>query len=92
MLKEEYKEVTEIITHKKLVKSTRICDVCNTVIFDPYWKVLTHHSDWGNDSVDSFKNYDCCSPACVTDMFEKYMQDSNSRYNTKTFEVEHIPG
>jgi hypothetical protein len=34
---------------------------------DPYWSWHNfdrHHSDWGNDSVESRESYDACSPEC----------------------------
>lgn len=50
--------------------------------------VTTHHSDWGNDSVDSFKDKHVCSAECLRKAFEDYLANDVREYRTACFEVE----
>ena len=50
--------------------------------------VTTHHSDWGNDSVDSFEDKHICSAECLRKAFEDYIANDVREYRTACFEVE----
>ena len=48
-VKKEYETKTHTVTENVLIKETRYCDVCNKEIDikKSYWKLTTHHNDWG---------------------------------------------
>lgn len=89
-VKKEYETKTQTVTEKILVKETRFCDVCNKVIGNKngYWKLTTHHNDWGNDSYESVEKFDVCSAKCLVTKFDEYLKSSEKGYNTQCFEVE----
>jgi len=78
------------------------CDVCGkdikpTVLprrygepFYDYYEVIMQHNDWGNDSVDSYKHFDACSPDCAYTLWKQYIRDSAGSFNTMCIDVEHI--
>ena len=92
---EETREVTVV----QKVVTGRVCDVCGAAIVPDakangaynYFKVTTHHYDWGNDSVDSLERFDLCGPGCVMAFTEKYVQGAyDEPVNTKAIEIEHV--
>lgn len=88
-VKKEYETKTHMVTEKVLVKETRYCDICGKEIgeYESYWELTTHHSDWGNDSCDSYENFDVCSKECMREKFEEYLESSDNKYNTMCFDV-----
>ena len=61
------------------------CDMCKKEILNEedyksefrtkmshYYKVTTHHHDWGNDSIDSYNYIDICSESCLFNFLKKY--------------------
>ena len=91
-VKKDYEIKTHTVTEKVLIKEKRYCDICNKEIENnkSYWKLTTHHSDWGNDSIESYEYFDVCSKECMRNKFEEYLEDSgDDRYsNTMCFDVE----
>lgn len=86
----------EKITEKRLVETDVvisnkvICDVCGKEIKkQDFWRVTTHHYDWGPDIIESYEYYDCCSEECLNTKFYNYVEESAGGYNTMHFEVEH---
>ena len=62
------------------------CDVCGKII-DPgqsFWDLSTSHSDWGNDSIDSHREFDLCSEKCVQTKLKDYFRDCE-RSDTQSF-------
>jgi hypothetical protein len=61
---------------EKKVLSKVTCDVCKKEIKkgEEYYNVTTHHNDWGNDSVDSFKDFDICSDDCLKVKFVEFVK------------------
>ena len=51
------------------------CDRCGNDIKESevYYNVVTHHNDWGNDSIDSYKDFDLCSD-CYLPFTENYFE------------------
>lgn len=88
-------KVREVVVGKK-------CDVCHENIPPtergysrksfPYYNITTHHSDWGNDSVDSFEYYHACSPECALKFATEYITNCYNGRNSKTIEIEHCDG
>lgn len=92
----ERKEVTHVEVEEVIVG--RKCDICNKEItkFDNtgnynYFLIHVWHNDWGNDSIESHRYMDACSPECVLKYVEEYVQNSyNHPYNSKHIEIKHI--
>lgn len=87
MVKYEKKEHT-------IIKETPvkvICDVCGNEVNPKNWfRITTSHSDWGNDSIDSYESFDVCSDKCAVMFASKYLKDAyEDEYNTKDIEIEH---
>ena len=92
---------TKEVIHKQIEDVTvgRICDCCGKRIEvvrklpfgDEYnfFHISTHHSDWGNDSIDSWESYDACSPECAVKMAEAYLSKSFRGINTHEIQIEH---
>lgn len=102
---EEVRELVEVKeTRSKVVAEVRRCDICGKVIFDSrnklnyelmkgsfhWWRLMTCHSDWGKDSLDSVERFDVCSPECLETKFKEYLAESGSRINTMEFNVRHM--
>lgn len=94
-------EAKKILVIRECVVGKK-CDICGKEIpprvtpyrfgepvYD-YYEVTTHHNDWGNDSVDSYKHFDACSPDCAYKLWEEYIRDSSAARNTMCIKVEHI--
>lgn len=89
-IKKEYEVKTHTVTERVCVKQTIHCDVCDGVIDDnaAYWELTTGHHDWGNDSIESIKDFDICSEECLRKKFDEYVKKSGKDdYNTMYFEV-----
>lgn len=92
----ERKEVT--VTQIENVLIGRKCDFCGKdILVDPriqchnYFRITTHHSDWGNDSIESYQDYDACSADCAIQCAERYLKAAEqSGINTKTIEIVHV--
>lgn len=94
----ETKEITKVVKEEVTIK--RICDNCGKEIAISrktgygnkynYFRIATHHSDWGNDSIESYEIYDACCPKCALEMTEKYLTKAYPGHNTKEIEIEHV--
>jgi hypothetical protein len=62
------------------------CDVCEKQIERGsfFFRVLTGHRDWGNDSCESQKWFDICSQECLQAMYKKFDTMSDA---TKYIEI-----
>ena len=79
----------------------KTCDVCSKDIpptsrefprtMHPYYRISTHHNDWGNDSVDSYEYFHACSPACAMKFTEEYLKDFDKQHS-RCIEIEHVSG
>ena len=89
----EKKEVTKI--EDVVIKEEVYCDECGKLIQPQKWffgetvykgfTVITHHSDWGNDSVDSYQHLDICSKECLHKNISEYYKGDYS--NTAEYEI-----
>lgn len=96
----ETREITKVMMEEVTVE--RICDNCGKEITVShitglgnqynYFRITTHHHDWGNDSIDSYESYDACCPECALEMTKKYVTNAYEGCNTKTIEIEHVRG
>jgi len=81
------------VTHKEKVVIGTICDECEKEILNEqdfqdrlrkrmshYFEVSTHHNDWGNDSIDSYEDYDICSEKCLLEFLRKYFDGKDCSY------------
>ena len=75
----EIKEDVKITTQKV---TGHICDNCGFIekdasIYDDTWLSFSMaHQSWGNDSCESYKNYDVCSPKCFLELGLKEGKDN----------------
>lgn len=91
-------KIMKTIIEKECVISKR-CDVCGKDIppasksfpreLTPYYKIKTHHNDWGNDSIESYEYKDACSPECALKICQEYIPYRFKGNNSRTIEVEH---
>ena len=82
------------IVVKKECKVTGVkCDICGKIIpatslyiqkESKYFRVITGHHDWGNDSHESIEHKDIC-PECIDAFVSKYLKDA---YRSEYIEVE----
>lgn len=77
------KAITEEVTDLEYIK----CDSCGEKIKERerFWKVMTGHNSWGNDSVDSIEHNDICDK-CIGDFSKDYFTGAD--YGTEYFEAE----
>ena len=85
------------------------CDVCKKKIYEKrlsepgfstygnrveWFDITTGHCDWGNDSVDSIKEWHACSPECVNSFMKDYYDHSYGKCgcNTHYINIEHRYG
>jgi hypothetical protein len=61
------------------------CDACQKEISDAYFDVVTSHSDWGNDSIDSVENFDFCSLECLMPHMSAFFKKAGG---TEQYEIE----
>lgn len=88
MVKYEKKEHT-------IIKETPvkvICDICWKEVDPNNWfRITTSHHDWGNDSIDSYEQFDACSHKCAISFVNDYLREAyENEYNTKDIEIEHM--
>ena len=65
----------------EVVKEEKVsCNMCKKVLEErePYYEITTHTNSWGNDSIDSYENYDICEE-CITKFLEEYIKSIKSR-------------
>lgn len=89
MLKKEITTETKVVRYEK--PTERLCDICGKPVNPHNWfRITTSHSDWGNDSIESYETGDACSPECVLKFTREYVEDSfDNEHNTKVIEIEH---
>ena len=63
------------------------CDICGKEITGKFWRLTTHHHDWGNDSIESYERFDLCSRECINRALDDYIDDCE-KSNTQCFELE----
>jgi len=89
MKRKKYEE--KMVKQRVAVETKVYCDVCGKEITrdnkDAGYDVQTHHSDWGNDSVDSFEYFDLCSIECLTKHMNEYFNDECIR-RTSAYDIE----
>lgn len=59
-------------------------------IYD-YYRITTHHHDWGNDSIESYKYTDCCCIECALKFIKLYWNGctKSTPWPTKELEMKH---
>jgi hypothetical protein len=76
-------EKKEVIKIQKVLKSVK-CDTCkcdiNGTDLDHFYEVETSHSLWGNDSIESHKEFEFCSWECLTNHQGNYFAFADDTY------------
>ena len=71
--------VEKVIKTKRMVTGVK-CDICGKVMpikrdnESRYFRVITGHNDWGNESCESIEQKEIC-PNCIDKFVSKYLQD-----------------
>ena len=78
-------EKEKVVVEREIIKGVE-CDVCKRKIDRTYWKLSTHHHDWGNDSIESYEDFDLCSPECINVKLNEYYEKCKRSY-TQAFEL-----
>lgn len=91
-------EETVTVTENRVVGHQIYCDECEKLIADTtvslpkydvqYWEVTIGHYDWGNDSCDSIEGRHYCSRDCLKKAFDKYIEQTENRQNSRYFEIQ----
>lgn len=79
----EYKEVT-YKRYTDVIKSVT-CDGCGKTekeLPESWYEFSGHHSDWGNDSIDSYEYYHSCSAECYLKALVKAVEEFKRYENT----------
>lgn len=92
---------TKSYTEKRKIKTREkiICDVCGCVIYDTdqdqeqkgikFYRTTMYHSEWGNNSIDSFEYDDICSGPCLLSKVTEYAKDAEGNYPSMELEIEY---
>ena len=56
-------------------------------IYD-YYRITTHHHDWGNDSIESYEYFDCCCIDCALKFIARYWDGCTKSKPWPTLELE----
>lgn len=84
------KEIERKTIQREVVE--RKCNICGKLIDPSNWfRIITSHHDWGNDSIESVESRDSCSAACTNEFSNEYINGSySSKFNTKKIEITHM--
>lgn len=66
--------------YKKIVKEVNEfdcyeCDHCKKPMKEPYESLVSCHEEWGNDSIDSYRNLEVCSYDCFLKVVSAFLND-----------------
>lgn len=93
MIKSERKECT----YFKDVAISGTCDNCGANIVKKeddlydYFRTITHHYDWGNDSCESYEAQEFCCWACLMKGIEKYWKSEYPhRSDSREMKILHL--
>lgn len=75
MLIQFVKNEKRVVRDLFVANAIRRCDICGKEITGPYFEVMSSHSEWGNDSIDSIRIIDCCGSACLHHTVDRYLID-----------------
>lgn len=86
--KYEVKSYTK--TERVMTSEKRYCDICEKEITNHHWHIQTWHNDWGNDSCESFEEFDTCCADCLRKVFEDFIESSDDDCNSCCIRIEHF--
>lgn len=75
MLIQFVKNEERVVRSLFVTDAVRRCDICGKEITGPYFEVMTSHSEWGNDSIESIRLIDCCDSTCLHHAVDRYRND-----------------
>ncbi len=65
----------EKVTIYKDIFVSNKCDICEKETTEELINVNAYHEGWGNDSIESHENYECCSCECYKKTITKFLED-----------------
>lgn len=65
MLIQYIKREKHAVEEVRVVDAIRKCDICGREITGPHFELVSFHSGWWNDPIDSIRVMDCCDSACL---------------------------
>lgn len=85
--------MSAIYETKTVTKQVRVgwkCDSCGMEIpKGQKMSVAWSHGDWGNDSIESYRSADVCSPECYKDVVTEVCIAPD--YNSRTSRIDEVP-
>ena len=69
------------------VDKSKIPPTCDFDVYD-YYRITTHHHDWGNDSIESYSYTDCCCLDCALKFINRYWEGCTRSKPWPTLELE----
>ena len=86
------KEIQYIARNEEIVIGIK-CDVCGKIhkgncLPDNWHEFDHHHGEWGNDSPDSFKWHQVCSPECYFKKLKECVSNLKGRSDASIDEFE----
>lgn len=96
MIKQITKKVVKEV--REVVDEVIICDICHkelryteSCVMGPvarYYKIVTGHHDWGNDSCDSVDHNDACCDECLSRFIQDWLKNDDVVHsNTAYIEI-----
>ena len=73
MLIQYIKREKHAVEEVRVVDAIRKCDICGREITGPHFELLSFHSGWWNDPIDSTRIMDCCDSSCLRKVIDMYL-------------------
>ena len=63
------------------------CDVCKKTVMErtlpkEWYSFSSHHDEWGNDSIESYEDFDVCSVRCYMDQLYRCVGEMEGKEAT----------
>lgn len=91
MIENKYETKEHVVTERVLVSRHLFCDICRKEVTkgQGYFYGHTQHSEWGNDSCESYESFHICSSIeCLKAKIEEYAKESQD-HNSLEIEIQH---
>jgi hypothetical protein len=85
-------KIKKLQTVKEKVFDKLVCDICGKISKEEKpngWYNFSHgHGAWGNDSCDSYRNFDVCSIECYLKQLKKSLEEMKE-YEDRYANIDH---